>query len=77
MASRLTEIVIDCRDPRALAAFWAQVLGYAPVSENDDEVEIAEGERTVEAVRARPRRRRRSSCVFPRASASRTGCTST
>jgi len=28
MGSRLTEIVVDCRDPVAQAAFWAAVLGY-------------------------------------------------
>jgi hypothetical protein len=37
--SRLRDIVIDCARPSALAAFWAEVLGYrvAPY----DEVEIA------------------------------------
>jgi catechol 2,3-dioxygenase-like lactoylglutathione lyase family enzyme len=28
VASVLTEIVIDCRDPRGLAGFWAEVLGW-------------------------------------------------
>ena len=28
MVSLLTELGIDCRDPRALAGFWSQVLGY-------------------------------------------------
>jgi predicted enzyme related to lactoylglutathione lyase len=28
VASRFTELIIDCQDPRALGAFWAQVLGY-------------------------------------------------
>ena len=28
MESRLTEIVVDCHDPVAQAAFWAAALGY-------------------------------------------------
>src|SRR5215210_3083006 len=34
MASLLREVVIDCRDPRRLARFWAEVLGWPVV---DDE----------------------------------------
>ncbi len=34
MASLLREVVIDCRDPRRLARFWADVLGWPVV---DDE----------------------------------------
>ncbi len=36
MASRFIEIVVDCHDPRALAAFWAEVLGYHVYPEEDD-----------------------------------------
>ncbi|MET8558309.1 VOC family protein [Streptomyces sp. NPDC004959] len=28
MASRFTELAVDCVDPRALARFWCEVLGY-------------------------------------------------
>ncbi|MGY1812097.1 VOC family protein [Blastococcus sp. SYSU D00820] len=40
MACRLSEIVIDCRDPEALADWWAQVLDYVVLSREDGEVEI-------------------------------------
>jgi hypothetical protein len=41
MASRITELVLDCRDPAGLAAWWAQVLGYDVVgTEDDGSVEI-------------------------------------
>ena len=41
MGSRLTEIVIDCRDPVAQAAFWAAVLGYHVVRTGEGQTEIA------------------------------------
>ncbi|HEY6537762.1 MAG TPA: VOC family protein [Candidatus Dormibacteraeota bacterium] len=28
MTSRLTEIIVDCRDPLSLARWWAETLGY-------------------------------------------------
>ena len=31
MGSRLTEVVVDCHDPAAQAAFWAAGLGYHAV----------------------------------------------
>ena len=40
MACRLTELVVDCRDPESLAAFWAAVLDYRVLSREEDEVEI-------------------------------------
>jgi catechol 2,3-dioxygenase-like lactoylglutathione lyase family enzyme len=41
MASRITELVLDCRDPAGLAAWWAEVLGYEVVgTEDDGSVEI-------------------------------------
>jgi hypothetical protein len=36
MASRITELVLDCRDPAGLAAWWAEVLGYEVVGTEDD-----------------------------------------
>ena len=40
MASRLTEIVVDSRDPEGLAAFWAEVLEYRVLDRRDGVVEI-------------------------------------
>ena len=40
MACRFTELVVDCRDPGSLAAFWAAVLDYRVLSQEEDEVEI-------------------------------------
>jgi catechol 2,3-dioxygenase-like lactoylglutathione lyase family enzyme len=40
MTSRLTEIVVDCGDPSALATFWCGVLGYHVVRTDPDQVEI-------------------------------------
>jgi len=41
VGSRLTEIVVDCHDPAAQAAFWAAVLDYHVVDSGDAWVEIA------------------------------------
>ncbi len=40
MACRLSEIVVDCRDPEVLAAFWSAVLGYRELSREDGDIEI-------------------------------------
>ena len=45
MGSRLTEVVVDCHDPAAQAAFWAAALGYHEVRTEDGQVEIAPWER--------------------------------
>jgi catechol 2,3-dioxygenase-like lactoylglutathione lyase family enzyme len=44
MACRLTEIVVDSRDPEALAAFWSAVLGYRELSREEGEIEIGPDE---------------------------------
>jgi len=49
MTSRFTEIIVDCRDPKALAEFWCQVLGYEITDEADGLVEIAPGSANVQA----------------------------
>jgi catechol 2,3-dioxygenase-like lactoylglutathione lyase family enzyme len=36
MACRISEIVINARDPSGLAAFWCEVLGYAEIGREDD-----------------------------------------
>ena len=45
MGSRLTEIVVDCHDPAAQAAFWAAALGYQVVRTEQGQVEVAPWER--------------------------------
>jgi hypothetical protein len=45
MGIRLTEIVVDCRDSLAQAAFWAAALDYHVVRVEDARVEITPWER--------------------------------
>jgi catechol 2,3-dioxygenase-like lactoylglutathione lyase family enzyme len=40
MACRLSELVLDCRDPEALSRFWCEVLGYRELSREDGAIEI-------------------------------------
>ncbi|MEV4223732.1 VOC family protein [Nonomuraea sp. NPDC049725] len=40
MACRITELVLDCRDPERLAAFWCDVLGYVVLDREEGSVEI-------------------------------------
>ncbi len=42
MASRFSELVIDCADPSSVADFWCQVLGYQITEKDDELVQIAE-----------------------------------
>jgi glyoxalase superfamily protein len=56
MGSRLTEIVVDCHDPVALAAFWAAALDYHVVSSENGQVEIAPWEREPADLAERVRR---------------------
>ncbi|MGD6740784.1 VOC family protein [Streptomyces sp. BH106] len=53
MASRFTELVVDCNDPERLAAFWCEVLDFKVLERSEDKVEIGSWEPTVEEVRAR------------------------
>lgn len=41
MASKFTELAVDCHDPRRLADFWCAVLDYEVREEDDDGVSIA------------------------------------
>ena len=43
MACRMTELVLDCREPRRLAEFWSEVLGYRILNDNADEDEVEIG----------------------------------
>lgn len=58
MGLRLTEIVVDCRDPAAQASFWSAALGYHIVRSEDEQVEIGPWEQEpsdlVEQVRLAP-----------------------
>ena len=36
MACRFSELVVDCRDPEGLAAFWSAVLDYRVLGREDD-----------------------------------------
>lgn len=54
MASKLTEIVVDCSNPDRLAAFWREALGYE------------EGERDSESVYIRPRQQGGLGILFAR-----------
>ncbi len=40
MASKFTELEIDCVDPRGLARFWCSVLDYEVLAEEDGVVTI-------------------------------------
>jgi hypothetical protein len=40
MTSKLTELAIDCADPRGLARFWCSVLGYEVQDQDDGLVTI-------------------------------------
>ncbi|MER7174708.1 VOC family protein [Streptomyces mesophilus] len=52
MASRFTELGIDCHDPERQAAFWCAVLDFKVIDRSEDQVEIGSWEPTVEGVRA-------------------------
>lgn len=43
MSLRWFSVVVDCANPAALAAWWAQVLGFQVVHRTDREVDIAAG----------------------------------
>ncbi|WP_377273345.1 VOC family protein [Peterkaempfera sp. SMS 1(5)a] len=40
MACRITELVLDCRDPELLAGFWCEVLGFVVLGREGDDIEI-------------------------------------
>jgi hypothetical protein len=40
VASRITELVLDARDPELLARFWCAVLGYVELQRDGDDIEI-------------------------------------
>ena len=40
MACRISELVLDCRDPEPLALFWCEVLDYVVLDRDEDSIEI-------------------------------------
>ena len=58
MASRLTEISLDCHDPDRLADFWCAVLGWVVIHQEPGLIEIAasppDDAALLEAVRSGP-----------------------
>jgi hypothetical protein len=40
MACRITELVLDCREPERLAGFWCEVLGFVVLGREGDDIEI-------------------------------------
>jgi len=40
MACRITELVLDCRDPGRLAEFWCAVLGYEVILRDGEDLEL-------------------------------------
>lgn len=44
MACRITELVLDARDPDLLARFWCTVLGYVELDRVDGSIEIGPAE---------------------------------
>jgi hypothetical protein len=79
MASRLTEIVVDCHDPVGQGAFWAAALGYHVVRAEEGQVEVAPWEREppdlAEQVRRAPAVPTLVFVTVPEGKRSRTACT--
>jgi predicted enzyme related to lactoylglutathione lyase len=44
MASKFTELTMDCSDPHRVAAFWSEVLGYRVTDEEHELVAIGDPE---------------------------------
>lgn len=42
----VSQLTVDARDPLALAQWWAEVLGWRVVEEDDDEIALQPPERT-------------------------------
>jgi hypothetical protein len=45
MACRMSELVLDCRDPDALARFWCEVLDFVVLDREDDGTAVEIGPR--------------------------------
>ncbi|MFC8406629.1 VOC family protein [Streptomyces griseoincarnatus] len=40
MASRISELVLECRDPELLARFWCEVLDFVELDRDREDIEI-------------------------------------
>ncbi|MFI9487776.1 VOC family protein [Promicromonospora sp. NPDC052451] len=40
MASRISELILKCRDPELLARFWCEVLDFVELDREGDDIEI-------------------------------------
>ncbi|MFI0978165.1 VOC family protein [Streptomyces sp. NPDC021093] len=40
MACRISELVLECRDPEALARFWCEVLDFVELDRDEGAIEI-------------------------------------
>jgi Glyoxalase-like domain len=40
MACRISELVLECRDPEVLARFWCEVLDFVVLDREEDHIEI-------------------------------------
>jgi hypothetical protein len=45
MACRISELVLECREPRTLAAFWCEVLGFVVLESDEDDGSVEIGPR--------------------------------
>ena len=54
MASKVTEVAIDCADPKALAGFWCAVLDYEVQGEDEGEGTVTIGSPMVPEGKDRP-----------------------
>ncbi|MEV7912785.1 VOC family protein [Streptomyces griseus] len=54
MASKFTELAIDCADPAGLARFWCAVLGYEVQDVDEDEGVVMIGSPEVPEGKSRP-----------------------
>ena len=64
MALRWYTIVVDCRDPKAQAQWWADVLGWHKIYEADDEVVLVPKWVTMGSVKTTPWDRQSQGLVF-------------
>jgi hypothetical protein len=64
MALRWYTIVVDCRDAKAQAKWWADVLGWHKIYESDDEAVIVPEWVTIESAKATPWDRQAQGLVF-------------
>jgi hypothetical protein len=50
MACRITELVLNARDPETLAPWWCEVLGWVELDRDDDAIEIGPADGTLPTI---------------------------